>query len=406
MKTKISLIVSSIFIIGCMALPLAACSPDSLATESAQEQLEATTGEVAQTNAEDTVSDEKVSGQEAGEEKTITITDADGREVSLNLPLKRVAYMHATIAEGLLVVNAWDRVIAVDNHTIDKVIFPDIEDYPRLIMDETGNIDYEAIIELDPDVFLVLPAAGHVDVPAAIAALEPEIPVISVFNTNDPDAWEKGIELLGIITQQEKEAAEYISFYQDIENKLSLKTSVLSEDEKKRVFLKIPGWSPEQFSSMTNEMAFVKKLMELCGGINIAADLPSTYGWVENVDMEWLMTQEYDYVLAQIWDFYNPGAVGFITEGEETTRALHDEITRLEAFENSSAIENGNLYIFESGLLTSLSYPILLEYTARALHPELFDDLEPRDTMQEYLARFIRTDFKIDSKTIVFYPEK
>jgi len=214
MKTKISLIVSGIFIICCMALPLAACSPESLATESAQEQVEAATGEVAQTAAEDTVSDEKASGQEAGEEKTIAITDAGGREISLNLPLKRIAYAHPTIAEGLLVVNAWDRVISVDSYTVDKILFPDIENYPKIIFDETGIIDHEAIIDLDPDVLLVLSAAGHGDVPALIDALEPEIPVISVFDTNDPDAWKKGIELLGIITQQEKEASEYISFYQ------------------------------------------------------------------------------------------------------------------------------------------------------------------------------------------------
>jgi iron complex transport system substrate-binding protein len=337
--------------------------------------------------------------------QTVTITDASGREITIDLPIERVCYLHPAIAEGLRIVDAWDRVITKDNYTLDSIIFPGIEDMQELPYSYTGQINYEQILELQPDVLLVLPAAGSIDLEEAIAILEPEIPVVSVFDTSDADTWAKGVELLGTIMQQEAEAQEYITFIHNIEDRITSRTADLSEAEKPNVFLKVSGRSIEQLSSLSNEYGFVEKMMKVIGAINIAADLPSMGGWVQDVDPEWLMTQEYDYILVEINRIYYPDAMGVGVQDTALTQTIHNDLLNMTEFEESKAIADDNLYMMDNELIKSIRFPIGLAYSAKAMHPELFSDLDPRAIMQEYLTRFIRIDYDTSKSGVFCYPE-
>jgi iron complex transport system substrate-binding protein len=337
--------------------------------------------------------------------KTITVTDSRGREVTLNLPVNRVVYLHPTLAEGLKIIDAWDKVIAVDNYTTNNVFFPNLGSLPVIAMTESGTIDYEAIITLQPDVVLVLAAPGHYDVDAMIAALEPEIPVVAVFDIYAADAWPSGIELLGKIMQKEEEAQEFIEFCRNIEANIGSKTLSLSDEEKPGIFIKVPGYTSDQFSSYTNEFAFIANLMAVTGAVNVAADLPSTGGWVENVDMEWLITQPYEFIMATLWDSLNPGVLGYNVQNTIAAQKYHTEMMQLPAFSASQAVADGNLYITDTTLTTTPRYFILMEYMAKMLHPDLFADLDPKATHQEYLSRFMRVDFSLEESGVFFYPE-
>jgi iron complex transport system substrate-binding protein len=46
-----------------------------------------------------------------------------------------------------------------------------------------------------------------------------------------------------------------------------------------------------------------------------------------------------------------------------------------------------------------------MEYMAKIFHPELFAELDPVATHQEYLTRFMRIDFNLDESGVFFYPE-
>lgn len=341
----------------------------------------------------------------AAEVKTVTITDAAGREITVNLPVERVAYLHPAIAESLVIVNAWDRVIAKDNYTFDTLIFPGLDNMPVLPYFESGSVDYEKIIELQPDVLLVLPTAGGIDLNEAISKLEPEIPVISVFDTNDADTWSKGIELLGAVMQREEEAQAFASFVQSIEDSVTAKTSGLVEADKPSVLLKISGWTIDQFSSFSNEFAPVKKLVDVTGAVNLAADLPSMGGWVENIDPEWLVTQDYDYVLVDIWESYYPRAMGVGVLDTSAAQTILEDLTAMNVFEGSKPVIDGHFYLMDHELIMSIRYPMLLAYAAKAFHPELFIDFDPDAVMQDYLTRFIRIEADPIESGLFFYPK-
>jgi iron complex transport system substrate-binding protein len=336
--------------------------------------------------------------------ETVTVTDAAGREITIDLPVERVCYLNPAIAEGLRIVDAWDRVIAKDNYTFDTIIFPGIEDLPELPYANSGLIDYEKILELQPDVLLVLPAGGSIDLEEAIAKLEPEVPVISVFDTYNAETWSKGIELLGAIMQQEDKASEFVTFVQEIENTVTSKTKGLTDTEKPGVFLKVSGWTIDQFSSFTNELAFIKKLMDVAGGRNIAAGLPSMGGWVQDIDPEWLIIQEYDYVLVDIWRSYYPGAMGLGVKDTSLVETVREELVNMSELSDSKAVADGNLYLMDHELIMSIRYPMLLAYTAKILHPDLFSDMDPEAFMNEYLTRFLQIEPCSGSYGVFMYP--
>jgi iron complex transport system substrate-binding protein len=341
----------------------------------------------------------------ATEAKTITVTDSTGREVTLNLPINGVCYLGPTVAEGLKIIDVWDKVVAVDNYTIDTTLFPELADMPVIAFTESGTVDYESIITLEPDILFVLATPGSFDVDSLREALEPEIPVVGVFDIYDTNTWSSGIELLGTIMQKEEEAQEFITFAQNIQDNISTKTSALSDEEKPKFFLKTIGYTTDQLCTYTDEFAFMKQLAEVTGSVNIAADLPSTAGWVQDVDTEWLMTEEYAFILALTYDMYSPGVTGYGVTDTAVTQDYLDEVSQLDAFSLSKAVADGNVSLADTYFFSTPRHFILMEYVAKMFHPELFADLDPKATHQEYLTRFMRVDFDLDESGVFFYPE-
>lgn len=140
-------------------------------------------------------------------------------------------------------------------------------------------------------------------------------------------------------------------------------------------------------------------------GINIAADLPSTGGWVQNVDPEWLVEQNPEVITVQIWEAYYPGVFGYEVDDPSAAEALRKEIKNMTVFENSDAVANGEVYLAESIFGVSPRLAALMAYWAKWFHPDLFADLDPEAIHQEYLTRFMRIDYDLSKHGVFVYPE-
>jgi iron complex transport system substrate-binding protein len=339
------------------------------------------------------------------ESSTVTITDATGREVTIKKPIERIAFSHPTTGEMIKIVGAWDRVVAVDSNAREEILFPGAKEL-TVINSPMGpyDLDFEKMFEVHPDIFLTLriPIPGFEDM---VAKLAPEIPVVIVGNPNDPEAWTDGVTLVGSILGKEKEAGEFIAWYEEIENNIKEKTSGLSDEQKPRVFFKVPGMSAEQLCTFTNEFGFVKRLFEVTGGINIAADLPSTGGWVQNVDPEWLLEQNPGVIMVQIWEMYHQGVFGFEVDDPSIAEATREKIMNMDILAHSDAVANGEFYLYESLFTVSPRLVVLMAYWAKLLHPDLFSDLDPKAIHQEYLTRFMCIDYDLGKHGVFVYPE-
>ncbi|MDC7124132.1 MAG: ABC transporter substrate-binding protein [Spirochaetales bacterium] len=338
--------------------------------------------------------------------ESITVTDALGREVTINGPIERIAFSISTTGEMLKIVGAWDMVVGVDWETANQpVLFPNIDELPVInSMTSQYDLNYESIYTLDPDVILVIsvPTPG---LDAMIEKLDSDIPVVAIADTSDPDAWTNGVSILGKLLDRESVAMEFTDWYKSIENGMKAKTALLSDNEKPKVFFKTVGMSPEQVCTYTNQFGYVRRLLEVSGGINIGADIPAPGGWVQNVDPEWLVKQNPDVVMAVSWEGYYSGALGFGVEDSSTAEAVRTDMMAMPIFQDCGAVANQKFFLFDTYFTSAPRFIVLMAYWGKWLHPDLFADIDPKSIHQEYLTRFMGIDYDLDQQGVFFYPE-
>ncbi len=338
-----------------------------------------------------------------GKEKELTLLDSADRIVTVQKPVERIVFIHPLTAESISILGAEDRVVGKDYTTPTPELFPWLSELPYVNGPMFYDIDYEMVFELDPDIFLApkLPMPGHDDV---VATLEPEIPVVAL-NFFEPRATVENTRKLRYILNTKEEGEEFIIWYEGVINSITEKTAGLTDEEKPRVFLKIPGWGPDELTTFTDEMPTAKDQMEIAGGINIAADWPSMDGWVPEVDPEAVIDANPDAIVASIRPSYYPGSFGYEVDDTSVAMALRDEYMSMDAFTTTTAVEEGRVYLYHSDLLVTPRFVIGVAYWAKWFHPELFSDLDPQDIHQEYLTDFLGIDYDLSEHGVFAYPE-
>jgi iron complex transport system substrate-binding protein len=253
-----------------------------------------------------------------GRESKLTLVDSSDRTVTVNKPVERIAWTHYSTCEPIKILGAWDRVVSRDSYPLSERLFPGITELPVICGSGYAyDVYYETVFELDPDVFLTanIPMPGLEDV---VTMLEPEGISVVALNFFEPHTMVENTRKLRYVLNTEERGEEFIAWYEGVINDIAEETAGLSEDEKPRVFLKFPGYTPEAISTFTDELPGMKYQMEIAGGINIAADLPGA-GFVMELDPEWLTEQNPEIVTAQIWDGYYPGVLGYEIDVEKFT---------------------------------------------------------------------------------------
>ena len=340
-----------------------------------------------------------------GRESKLTLVDSADRIVTVNKPVERISFSYIGTAEMIKIVGAWDSVVTVDYNARDELLFPGASELP--LIDGPASIydlHFEVVFEADPDIFLtaVVPMPGFEEM---VATLEPEIPVVAL-DFLEPHTVVENVRKLRYVLNTEESGEAFIAWYEGVINDITEETAGLSEDEKPRVFLKIPGMFPDQLCTFTNGMGFVKHMFEVSGAINIAADLPAPGGWVQNLDQEWLVDQNPEVIIASVYDPYHPDVFGYDVDDPSAAKALRNEIMGVTAFEGSDAVANGEVYLFENQFLMGSARVIVgIAYWAKWFHPDLCVDLDPKAIHQEYLTDFMRIDYDLDEHGVFVYPE-
>jgi iron complex transport system substrate-binding protein len=335
----------------------------------------------------------------------ITIIDALGREVTLDKPAERIAYTHFSIAEILLAVGAWDQVVARDGYISDENFYPGVEKIPVTCPAMSLDLNYEQIIETQPDVLFVQYTGWHADnTDEIIDTLEPEVPVVFV-ETLNPDTFLETVQTIGSISGNEDSAQEYIDFYNSVYDPIVAKSSKLSPEEQVSVFYTFDTGDPNQIMTCGKEMIGTNEFFYAAGGRNIAEDLSFSYS---EVDKEWLLEQDMDVIVIMCWDERYSDVFGYTVDDLEFARGrgseLRNEFMDMDVFSNNDAVKNGNVYLIPDELLGTPRYIISIAYMAKWFHPELYPDLDPEALHQEYIDRFTEANYNLSDAGLFAYP--
>ena len=335
-----------------------------------------------------------------GKEKEITIVDVLGEAVTVRKPVKRVVVMRSDSAEVLRVLNAKDKIVGVTKQIQDqKVYLPEISKLP-VIAESWGDPDYEAILNLNPDVILTFGgwASGGAERQKEWKEKLPGVMIISL-DTRMTTSTEN-VKILGYILDREEEAGEFTDWREGYFNTIKARTGTLSDDKKPKVFL---WWTPTAFKGVYKTAGNINRLSQMCviaGGRNIAENLK---GHWPTVDPEWVIEQNPDIILITEYSSYIP--CGYDVDDSSGLASLREEVMNRPELAYVTAVKTKSVYIMEAWSLSAGPCSIVaLAYQAKWFHPDLFEDLDPKAIHQEYLDRFQGLDYDLDKHGVFVYP--
>lgn len=342
--------------------------------------------------------------------ETITVTDIAGREVAVNVPIKR-----AILGEGrqLYIIAALDRenpaarivgwrkdLIEADPATYQAYLakFPEFADIPAFEGLEQSLIDIETTIAQKPDiVFLNLETKRAVEEAAYIEKLGAlDIPVVYVDFRNSPEVnTEPSIRLFGKLFGKEDRAEEFIAFRAEEIAKITNRLASVKPDRPKVFIDRAAGFYEDCCHSFGD--GNFGAMVEMAGGDNIAKDLiPGTFG---QINAEQVIVSDPDHIIvtSAMWDVYVPGGkwvpVGPGADPEEVVEKLKFYPTR-PAYLGIKAQKTNAFHAVWHQFYNSPYQFVAIQQMARWFHPDLFADIDPDETFKQLHDRFLPIDYQ------------
>jgi len=338
-----------------------------------------------------------------GRESELTLIDSADRIVTVNKPVERVVIAYwMEAAMTLQSLKAEDTVVGVtDQVTVNGILFPELSELPSVgLAPFSDYLDYEKILELEPDVVLTGGAAvggvSYDEIQETIESLNPDIVVLR-FEYCYPSRYADEVRKCGYIFDREEEAEELIDFIEEHLSTIDEKVSDIPRDERTKVYA-------EFFYDYNTggEGTLFNEYIEMAGGNNIFSDI---LGYDYAVDPEAVIDRNPEVIIHNMGGRY--AGAGYATDDVTALRNKRDEIMDRPGFANVPAVVSGRVYTTNSDVTTTAISFVGVAYYAKWFYPELFEDLDPNAIHQEYLDRFLRIDFDLDKHGVfVYHPEQ
>jgi iron complex transport system substrate-binding protein len=275
----------------------------------------------------------------------LTINDDSGVATTFAAPPQRVVSLNPGLTEITFALGQGDSLVGVDSYSDYPPEAQNIQ--PRLRA--FPNPSVEAIVALQPD--LVLTLAESDDVIAQLRAQG--VPVVKMFPM-DYDATVAAVRTLGQLYGS-PDAGEAIA--SDMTARRDAVVTAIADAPRPRVYEELDASRPDM-PFAAGPKGFYGQLIELAGGTNIFADLPSDAG---RVGAESIVERDPEVIILTDSDLpFNP--------------QTPDMVRARPGWNVITAVRNGAIYPVP-GSLYSTPGPRLalgLEDLARILHPDRF----------------------------------
>ncbi len=246
----------------------------------------------------------------------VRVTDDYGRDVVLAAPARRVVSLAPHLTELMYAAGAGERLVGAFAYS----------DYPPAArnLPRVGNeaqIDLEAVVALKPDLVVAWPQSGSTRAVERIAALG-----IAVFRSEPRELEDiaRTMETLGRLTASEAPAAAAAHAFRARAAHLA---RTYASRPSVRAFYQV--WDRPLIT--VNADHVISKVMRLCGGENVMADLPAL---APAIDRERVLRADPEVIVAS-------GADG----------ARPPWLDQWKAFPALAAVRGGNLYAVRPELL-------------------------------------------------------
>ena len=311
-----------------------------------------------------------------GREKELTIIDSNDRTVTLDMPIERIiALSTGGPAAPLCLLGVEDKLVGSNGMIAKSPSYPDLDDLPSV---GYPGPDYEAIVELEPDLVIACLYAWGGEF-GDVRMLESLGIKTVMFDYGNPATLPEEMRILGVMLGKEERAEEYIDFFHSTLSLVDEKVGELTE--KKTVYYEFAVKSSNTHKTAGSGSKYDEKIKR-AGGINIFADV---HGPSFEVDPEAVLDRDPEVVII---DAHATCSI-YEMEDKIDLEEFRDEIiNNRPGWDNMTAAKNDDIYIFVHETFVSINVPVGICYLARTLYPDEFSDLVPDDIKNEYLEEF------------------
>lgn len=327
-----------------------------------------------------------------------TLADIKGRPVTLGSPATKLAIDDSRylVALSLIhpdpvsILSAWPH----DVHRLGEESYqrflqrsPALASLPK-IASSASSFDMESLLAAAPDVAL-LSLESNITT-SQIAQLEAAgIQVIFVDFFVDPlKNLSKSLSLVGDVTGRTEQAAAFIAFRDEHMKRIADRVAKLAPQDKPAVFLEAhAGMSADCCNSPGK--GNTGNYIDFVGGHNIGADvLKQSFG---KLNLEYVVSRDPAVYIATGGPHLAKAGGLVIGANKDPLQARQSllKVTERRGIDGLSAVKNGRAHGFSHQLINSPLDIVAIEAFARWIHPELFQDISPEDTLAEINSRFL-----------------
>ncbi|MCQ2069938.1 MAG: ABC transporter substrate-binding protein, partial [archaeon] len=294
---------------------------------------------------------------------------------SVTLPVKSMISVYFSNSEIVRLLGATDRVVAVDQTTLNKATM--LPEFQKFKDDKDHIVD-----RFNPNSEQVLKIAADVYFTGSRATYGPNLEkeVGNVTEIVRLPAWEDNNEMaasltFGYILGSTTMAYKYIDWANGY---IDLVTERLKENDHDVMSIIVPKGRKESLEG--NGLGSGQyEISELAGGNNLAKQLPATSEYPD-FTIEWALTANPDLIVLS-------GYCGY-EKTDVKTNVTDVMATAYKTYAHTAAADNGRIYFISNEIFTGPSAYIAMVYLATWMYPEIFADIDAEAVFQEYLDTF------------------
>ncbi len=351
------------------------------------------------TAAEPDSSEDSAEPESSGDSAVRTITDHAGNEVILPEKVERVAIggltpltsvycMFMGSSDGLVGIHPDSKNAAVNS--ILGEAYPGLKELPDGWA-SGDDINMEELLKLKPDVVFY-----NADVTANYEALEAVgIPAVGFSTTlyedyNTIDTFQAWIELLKDVMGDSDRADGIIAYGEEVKSMVAEKLASLSDEEKPQALI-LSNYNESAITA--GGISFANYWIASAGGNNLGYDIGAFVG---QVNMEQVYEWNPEVLFLNSFSAYTPEDLY-----ENTAVDGHD-------WSGIKAVQNKRVYKIPLGMYywfpPSSDSPLMLQWMAKQMHPDLFEDLDIEQEVREYYAQFYGIELTDEQLDLILNP--
>lgn len=340
----------------------------------------------------------------------INITDIAGRQVVLPQAAKRFVMSEGRYVVPLSIVRPENPVaglvglmsnIGLANPQLQKQVFerfPEAQHIANFGGRAENSVSVEKIIDLAPEVAIFGlqdhgPGSRNGELLAQLSAAGIKVVFID-FRMDPLKNTRRSIEILGQIFDEQENAQKYVAYYQQKLDQITEKVSQL--DARPRVFFQAHAGRFDCCVAFADGM--LGPFVEAAGGTNIADAVAP--GPTSTHTEEFLLTQDPDIWITSASGTFTdyqagkkPVALGYGMNKETAQISLARYLDKPE-FQALTAVNQGRAYAIWHNYYNSPLNIVALEAFAKWIHPNVFEGLDPEQSMLDIQQKFTPFDIK------------